>query len=946
MKDQEAVNRESQDIALSYLETIKELAGIKSRVTEADKLQVKLARDMAKVLGEQNSSLSIGKNLTEDIKKKQQSIQKNQGLINKTRAATRAIEKDLKGEEKKAYDISKKALETLQSTNKERDELLNTASETGKVDKKRLEELDRIIKNSEDELKNNEKNLSTTTKMAMNQSLIADQLEKQNKERQKEADTLTQIEKSMGGLRKATQALGNLPVIGSLFTDSLTAAEAEIQKIVEETGKVPSKFEAAKIQLNAMSGIALNSGLAFMYKHALAVDKSMNDIQRSTGMTEMQVTGLNYELQGASVASGNMYMTSLDMMKTFGEISKQIGMSAEALGAEAVVEATALKDQMGLSADAAGGFAAQASISGKNVKAAGKEVFEVVNKSNKLNKTMYSHSEILAEVGKVSADIGAQYGFNTEKLAEAAVEAKRLGMNMSELNSIASALVNFEDSIAAEMEAELLTGQQLNLEKARQLALNNDLAGLGKELESQGITAEKFSKMNRIQQEAQAKALGMNSEQMGKMLQQQELARIGAEKFTEKYGEATYEATNQVDVQKKLEAALTKIADALAPILSFFAGILSNAYVLYSLIGVMLLSKVKDIAKSFRGMRDNLKESAKFAKDLIKGGIDKLRGKGKSLVDKVKPSTGGGLMDKAAANTDKAKGAAKGAKGAGPGGFLKSLGEGLASMGQQYKDIMKGALALGVTVAVMGVGFAFAMQMVKDVDPVQMIAFSGALTMLGLSVAFMGKVGKDIMKGALAMGVLAIGLIPAAFAFSLLAGVDASSIIAFSIALPLLALAIAGIGALFMGPQLIAFGLGIAMIAALGVAIIPAAMAFNLLKDADIESILSQMIQFGSVAPQLMMLGGSLVAIAGGLGMMAGAGLLALPIIGALTALGLMAPALESLAGIFFGGGGDEGEDETMEILIEIRDAIKSGGKVYLDGNEVGKTLKLGTYKT
>src|SRR5210317_2028626 len=102
------------------------------------------------------------------------------------------------------------------------------------------------------------------------------------------------------------------------------------------------------MQLNAMSGIALKSGLAFMAKHALEVDKSMNNIQRSTGMTEMQVTGLNYELQGASVPSGNMYMTSLDMMKTFGEISKQIGMSAEVLGAQAVVEATALKDQMGL----------------------------------------------------------------------------------------------------------------------------------------------------------------------------------------------------------------------------------------------------------------------------------------------------------------------------------------------------------------------------------------------------------------------------------------------------------------------------------------------------------------------------------------------------------------------------------------------------------------------
>ena len=943
---QEDANQENLNIAQAYTETIKELAGIKSRVTEADKYQVKLAKDMAKALENQNSSLSVGKNLADDIRKKQKSIEKNQNLINKARASANILAKGLVGKDKDTYDAAKKALTNLEILNKTREEMLEIASKTGHLDQKALKAIDDRAAKEEENLATANESLTTAAKMAMNQEGIANTLEEQNKERQKEAATLAQIENSMGGIRKASQALGQLPVVGSLFTDSLAAAEAQIQKIVEEGGEVPSKFEAAKMQLNAMSGIALKSGLAFMAKHALEVDKSMNNIQRSTGMTEMQVTGLNYELQGASVASGNMYMTSLDMMKTFGEISKQIGMSAEVLGAQAVVEATALKDQMGLSAEAAGGFAAQASISGKNVEAAGKEVFEVVNNSNKLNKTLYSGSEILAEVGNVSADIGAQFGFNTEKLAGAAIEAKRLGINMSELNNIASALVNFEDSIAAEMEAELLTGQQLNLEKARQLALNNDLAGLGKELESQGITAEKFSKMNRIQQEAQAKALGMNSEQMGKMLQQQELARIGAEKFTEKYGEQSYEAAKQVDIQKKLEAALTKIADALAPILGFFAGILSNAYVLYTVIGVMLFSKLKAVGNSFRGMRDNLKESAKFAKDLIKGGIDKLRGKGKSLVDKVKPSAGGGLMDKAAANADKAKGGTKGAKGAGPGGFLKSLGDGLASMGKQYKDIMKGALALGVTIAAMGVSFAFAMSMVKDVDPVQMIAFSGALTMLGITVAYMGKVGKDIMKGALALGIMAVGLIPAAYAFSLLAGVDPNSIIAFSIALPLLALAIAGIGALFMGPQLIAFGLGIAMIAALGVAIIPAAMAFNLLKDADIESILSQMIQFGSVAPQLMMLGGSLVAIAGGLGMMAGAGLLALPIIGALTALGLMAPALESLAGIFFGGGGDEGEDETMEILIEIRDAIKSGGKVYLDGNEVGKTLKLGTYKT
>ena len=77
-------------------------------------------------------------------------------------------------------------------------------------------------------------------------------------------------------------------------------------------------------------------------------------------------------------------------------------------------------------------------------------------------------------------------------------------------------MLDFESSIAAEMEAELLTGQALNLEKARELALNNDLAGVANELANQGITSAKFSKMNRIQQEAQAKAMNMSREEMAR----------------------------------------------------------------------------------------------------------------------------------------------------------------------------------------------------------------------------------------------------------------------------------------------------------------------------------------------------------------------------------------------------------------------------------------------
>ena len=941
----------SAESAREQVDALKDTLNIRSKLNQEEQYSLDLAKQTAKTLERQSQGLDSSRRLSEQIKSKFK--EKNKLLETQTKLTDQIKKASKEQQDRVLQNLGTQKTLTAEIDKQEKivSELLSREETLTKQQQEQLKGAQQLIGDQYTQLDTLKEQLTKEDQILASQYQLVDATNKEISAREKDLETLNEIKSSMGAIAKISGALGELPVVGGLFKNSLAEAEAEMVKIAEETGKVPSKLDAARIQFKAFEKNALAAAMAGVVKNALEVDKAMNDVQRSTGMSQMQVSGLNYELQGASVASGNMYVTSVDMLKTFGEISKQIGMSAEALGAQAVVEATALKDQMGLSAEAAGGFAGQARISGKNVKEAGKEVFDVVNKSNKLNKTMYSGSEILAEVGNVSAEIGAQFGFNTEALAEAAIEAKRLGMNMSDLNNIASKLVDFESSISAELEAELLTGQQLNLEKARELALTNDLAGLGKELEKQGITAEKYSKMNRIQQEAQAKALGMSSEQMGKMLMQQEYAKLGAEEFTEKYGEQNYEAAKQVDVQKQLEAALTKIADAVAPIVGFFANLVSNAYVLYTVIGVYLFSKLGAIKDTFTSMKDSLKESTKLAKDMGKALVDKFKGKGKSFADKrqmVLDRQGGGLADKAAANTDKAKGATKGAKGAGPGGFLKSLGDGLASMGEKgrSKDIMKGAVALGVTVAVMGAGFAFAMQMIKDVDPVQMIAFSGSLTALGLTVAFMGKVGKDIMKGALAMVVMAGGLIPAAYAFSLLAGVDASSIIAFSVALPLLALALAGLGALFMGPQLIAFGLGIAMISALGLAIIPAAMAFNLLKDADIESILSQMIQFGTVAPQLMMVGGSLVAIAAGLSLMAGAGLLALPIIGALTALGLVAPALESIAGIFFGGGGEEGEDETMEILIEIRDAIKSGGKVYLDGNEVGKTLKLGTYKT
>jgi hypothetical protein len=121
---------------------------------------------------------------------------------------------------------------------------------------------------------------------------------------------------------------------------------------------------------------------------------------------------------------------------------------------------------------------------------------------------MASDTELFAKFGK---DGGKNIGL-------AAIQAAKLGVNMATVAGIAESLLDFESSITNEMEAEVLLGKNLNLDKARELSLAGDLEGLQKEiLKNVGSEAE-FNAMNVVQRQALAKSLGMNVADLGKMV--------------------------------------------------------------------------------------------------------------------------------------------------------------------------------------------------------------------------------------------------------------------------------------------------------------------------------------------------------------------------------------------------------------------------------------------
>jgi len=108
------------------------------------------------------------------------------------------------------------------------------------------------------------------------------------------------------------------------------------------------------------------------------------------------------------------------------------------------------------------------------------------------------------------------------EIAKGVAQLQLMGMTLEDTKKISSGLLDFETSISNQISAELLTGKQFNLERARLLALNRDYVGVGKEIVKQGMTSNYLNGLNEIQLEDQAKLFNLNSDELTDIVRKQE----------------------------------------------------------------------------------------------------------------------------------------------------------------------------------------------------------------------------------------------------------------------------------------------------------------------------------------------------------------------------------------------------------------------------------------
>ena len=266
-------------------------------------------------------------------------------------------------------------------------------------------------------------------------------------------------------------------------------------------------------------------------------------------MFGMMIEGIKKLQAGAAELRRTLAMAGNDAAKSFSRAASaanSMGMAIseasggiagfnKALKSSAVVSQETSKyvlgisTRMGLGADAAAGLFKHAAMSGKSLKEISDETLGFTANFNRANGVFLSGATILEDVATASAATALSTKKFPGGLKKAAAEARKLGTDLAKSEAAMSGMLDFESSLTAEMEAEVLLGRELNLDKARIAALNGDIAGFNREIAKQGITAASFGKMNVLQQQAVAEAMGMQRDEFAERLKGEQAQKSLAE---------------------------------------------------------------------------------------------------------------------------------------------------------------------------------------------------------------------------------------------------------------------------------------------------------------------------------------------------------------------------------------------------------------------------------
>jgi len=350
------------------------------------------------------------------------------------------------------------------------------------------------------------------------------------------SETSKDIDKIEKGIKKADERLQSwsdslqkgikkIPMIGDSLAEGIQKGTDKAKKIMDMwLNKNDSNFKKRfKILGGILGGLLLGGILAMWATFMKLLGKAQEHMKEfSAAMTEtarlMQMSKGDVAAIGKGVGDWVRYGSG--WAGAISQIRDDMGYIPDLTKEENSLVAK-LATNAGLGAEQIANMYRHSQNMGMSLTEYTKNQEKKIKNLNKEYGMHFTQAQIIKEIAGATDETLTMFGKQNGELEKQVLIGKKIGLNLNQQASMAKSLLDIESSIESEMEARVLTGKELNFDKARELALNGDISGASQEIMDQvgGIT--EFNKMNIIQKEALAKAAGMEVGAMQKSMEMQ-----------------------------------------------------------------------------------------------------------------------------------------------------------------------------------------------------------------------------------------------------------------------------------------------------------------------------------------------------------------------------------------------------------------------------------------
>ena len=372
---------------------------------------------------------------------------------------------------------------------------------------------------------------------------------------------------------KLTKIFRGLQIKMLSSQDEFTQGLKESVDVSEELSSIAGEIDGVFENMGSTIGGFITNPLSIATALLLTFNSQQETIANQFGA--IGVTEFRQELAGASQEFVNLGLSASEAQSTISDLANNFGLG--------VSQAAAMADEVADLAKSTGTSVSDSTtLVGLFTKTQGLTSEQAMN----LSKSVVS----LADANDVAPDkVLSDVAGNTEAFAKfardggknvlrAAVQARKLGIELGSVANAAEGFLDFESSINAELEASIMLGRNLNLQRARELSLAGDLEGLQQEiLKNVGSEAE-FNRLNVLERQSLAKAFGMSVTEIQKLVSAEKEAvtlsgalSLAASKTI--IPEETITATAQV--LQTLKATGMELAENIGPAFNSLVGLVN-----------------------------------------------------------------------------------------------------------------------------------------------------------------------------------------------------------------------------------------------------------------------------------------------------------------------------------------------------------------------------------